>query len=114
MTFSPCFCDSESSSSSFCYQIVVGETENRQLLYFFISTGESAPAGTAALLPVGSAPELSHKTTESQLSCRACGTYLRGLNAPSSNLPIRHVPTPHRYASDRPLDHRAWQLPRHD
>jgi hypothetical protein len=29
-------------------------------------------------------------------------------------LPIRYVPTPRRYASDRPLDHRAWQLPRHD
>src|SRR5208337_3531833 len=28
-------CDSESRSSSFCYQIVVRETENRQLLHFF-------------------------------------------------------------------------------
>src|SRR5229473_2373444 len=28
-------CDSESHSSSFCYQIVVRETENRQLLHFF-------------------------------------------------------------------------------
>src|SRR5271165_5222613 len=27
-------CDSESRSSSFCYQIVVRETENRQLLHF--------------------------------------------------------------------------------
>src|SRR5262249_29395605 len=30
-------CDSESRSSSFSYQIVVRETENRQLLHFFIS-----------------------------------------------------------------------------
>src|SRR6266446_1573391 len=102
------------SALRYRHQIVVRETENRQLLYFFISTGESAPAGIAALVPVGSAPELSHKRTEPQLSCRACGTYLHGLNAPGSNLPIRHVPTPRRYASDRPLDHRAWQLPRHD
>src|SRR4029077_266038 len=29
------FCDSASRSSSFCYQIVVRETENRQLLHFF-------------------------------------------------------------------------------
>src|SRR5712691_6851594 len=45
---------------------------------FFISTAESALAGIAALVPVGSAPELSHKRTEPQLSCRACGTYLHG------------------------------------
>src|SRR5262249_34177314 len=93
---------------------VVREAENRQLLHFFISTAESALAGIAALVPVGSAPELSHKRTEPQLSCRACGTYLHGLNAPGNNLPIRHVPTPRRYASDRPLDHRALQLPRPD
>src|SRR5438876_7797163 len=48
----------------------------------FILTAESALAGIAALVPVGSAPELSHKRTEPQLSCRACGTYLHGLNAP--------------------------------
>src|SRR5260370_29158203 len=81
---------------------------------FFIPTAESALAGIAALVAVGSAPELSHKRTEPQLSCRASGTYLHGLNAPGNNLPIRHVPTPRRYASDRPLDHRALQLPRHD
>src|SRR6476646_10297308 len=27
-------CDSENRSSSFCYQVVVRETQNRQLLYF--------------------------------------------------------------------------------
>src|SRR6266513_2329826 len=80
----------------------------------FISTAESALAGIAALVPVGSATELSHKRTEPQLSCQACGTYLHGLNAPGNNLPIRHVPTPRRYASDRLLDHRTLQLPRHD
>jgi RNA polymerase sigma-70 factor (ECF subfamily) len=32
-----------------------------RLLRFFISTAESAPAGIAAPVPVGSAPELSHK-----------------------------------------------------
>src|SRR2546427_7522467 len=80
----------------------------------FISTAESAPAGIAALVPVGSAPELSHKRTEPQLSCRACGTYLHGLNAPGNNLPIRHVPAPHRSASDQPLDHRTLLWPRHD
>ena len=62
----------------------------------FISTAESALAGIAALVPVGSAPELSHKRTGPQLSCQACGTYLHGLNAPGNNLPIRHVPTPRR------------------
>src|SRR5580704_12503842 len=107
-------CDLESRSSSFCYQIVVRETENRQLLHFFILTAESALAGIAGLVPVGSAPELYHKRTEPQLSCRACSTYLHGLNTPGNNLPIRHVPTPRRYASDRPLDHRTLQLPRHD
>src|SRR5258708_39972484 len=81
---------------------------------FLTSTAESAPAGIAALVPVGSTPGLSHKRTEPHLSCRACGTDPHGLNAPGNNLPIRHVPAPRRYASDRPLDHRAWQLPRHD
>src|SRR5258708_3636291 len=81
---------------------------------FFISTAESALAGIAALVPVGSAPELSHKRTEPQRSCRACGTYLRGLNAPNSNSPIRLVPTPRRSASDQPLDHRTLLWPRHD
>src|SRR5436309_3132829 len=80
----------------------------------FITTAESALAGIAALVPVGSAPELSHKRTEPRLSCRACGTYLHGLNAPGNNLPIRPVPTPRRCAPDRPLDHRTLQLPRHD
>src|SRR6266852_1463498 len=96
------------------HHIVVRETENRQLIHFFISTAESALGGTAVLVPVGSGPELSHKRTEPQLSCRACGTYLRGRNAPGNNLPNRPVPTPRRSAPDRPLDHRAWQLPRHD
>src|ERR1700738_4466606 len=73
-----------------------------------------ALAGIAALVPVGAGPELSHKRTVPQLSCRACGTYLHGLNAPGNNWPIRHVPTPRRYAPDRPLDHRTLQLPRHD
>src|SRR5277367_3663164 len=84
------------------------------LFQFFISTAESVPAGIAAPVPVGSGPELSHKRTEPRLSCRACGTYLHGLNAQGNNLPVRPVPTPRRYASDRPLDHRALQLPRHD
>src|SRR6266404_8082980 len=80
----------------------------------YASTAESAPAGIAAPVPVGSAPELSHKRTEPQRSCPACGTYLHGLNALSNNLPIRPVPTPCRSASDRPLDLRTPQLPRHD
>ncbi len=79
-----------------------------------ISTAESALAGIAALIPVGSAPAPFHTKHEPQPSCRACGTYLDRRNAPGSNWPIRHVPTPRRYASDRPLDHRAWQWPRHD
>src|SRR6266436_806162 len=102
------------SALRYRHQIVVRETENRQLLHFFISTAESALAGIAALVPVGSGPELSHKRTEPQLSCQACGTYPRGRNAPGNNLPIRHVPTPRRYAPDRPLDHRTLQWPRHD
>jgi hypothetical protein len=61
-----------------------------------VDTAESALSGIAALVPVGSAPELSHKRTEPQLSCRACVTYLQGLNAPGSNLPFRHVPAARR------------------
>src|SRR5579863_2337144 len=73
-----------------------------------ISTAEFALAGIAALVLVGSAPAPSHKTPGPQLSCPACGTYLRGRNAPGNNWPVRHLPTPRRYAPDRPLDHRAW------
>src|SRR5580692_9822157 len=80
----------------------------------FMSTAESALAGIAALVPVGSGPAPSHTTPEPQLSCRACGTYLHGRNAPGSNSSIRHVPTPRRYALDRPLDLRTLQLPQHD
>jgi len=60
---------------------------------FFISTAGSAPAGIDALVPVGSGPELSHTRTEPPLSCRACGTYLRGLNAPDNNPPRPISPT---------------------
>src|SRR5580704_14305479 len=80
----------------------------------FISAAESAPAEIAARVPVGSAPELSHKRTEPQPSCRACGTNPRGLNAPGSNLPVRHVPGSRRSAPDQPLDRRTLQWPRHD
>jgi|SRR5580704_7666098 hypothetical protein len=48
---------------------------------------------------LSSAPELSHKRTGPQLSCRACGTYLHALNAAGNNLPVRHVPTPRRWVS---------------
>src|ERR1700745_526113 len=57
----------------------------------FISAAESAPAGIAAPVPVGSAPELSHKRTGPERSGQACGTSPRGLNAPGSNSPIRHL-----------------------
>ena len=87
---------------------------HRLLTSLFISTAESALAGIAAPVPVGSAPVLSRKTPEPQLFCRACGTYPRGLNAPGNAWPIRHVPTTRRYASDRLLDHRTLQLPPHD
>src|SRR5260221_407660 len=60
---------------------------------FLISTAESALAGIVAQVPVGSAPELAHKTTGPPRSCRACGTYPRGRNAPNNSSPIRHVPT---------------------
>jgi hypothetical protein len=39
---------------------------------FFISAAGSALAGIAALVPVESAPELSHMRTEPQMSCRTC------------------------------------------
>src|SRR5215510_1010401 len=91
-----------------------GDRKSTATPIFFTSTAESSLAGIAALVPVGSGPELSHTMTEPQLSCRACGTYLHGLNAPGNNLPIRHVPTTRRSASDRLLDHHTWQLPRHD
>src|SRR6267143_5308012 len=87
---------------------------HRLLTSILISTAKSALAGIAALVPVGSGPELSHKRTEPQLSGPACGTYLHGLNAPGNNLPIRHVPAPRRSASDQPLDHRTLLWPRHD
>jgi hypothetical protein len=38
--------------------------------------------GIAALVPVGSAPEVSHKRTEPQRCGQAGGTYLHGLNGP--------------------------------
>jgi hypothetical protein len=78
-----------------------------------ISTAESALAGIAAPVPVGSEPELSRKRTEPQRGCPACGTYLHGLNAPRNNLPIRRSNTVSicvRPASDL----RTPQLPRHD
>src|SRR5579864_7423214 len=58
---------------------------------FLISTAESALAGIAALVPVGSAPEPSQKTPEPQLSCRACGTYLHGRRI---HYPLREFPEP--------------------
>src|SRR6185369_14997145 len=98
MTFSPCFLWfvlmarfplTQEPRSSFFRPIVVGKTENRQVAKKFISAAESAPAGIAAPVPVGSVPELSHKKIEPQPSCRACGTYLHGRNAQGNNLPIR-------------------------
>src|SRR5947208_14219978 len=100
--------------SSFFRPIVAGETENRQVSKLFISAAGSALAGIAALVPVGSGPELSHKRTGPPLSGPACGTYPRGRNGPGNNLLNRHGPTPPRYAPDRPLDHRSLTLPRHD
>src|SRR5262249_61114475 len=97
-------------SVAYCRSLDRKSTASR----LFISAAESVPAEPAAPGLVGSAPELSHKRTEPQRSCRACGTTLHELNAPGNNLPIRHVPTTRRYASDRMLDHRARQLPRRD
>src|SRR5690349_18705022 len=100
---SPCFLwfvsddsfpvNSQNRSSSFFCPIVVRETENRQPLQFFISAAKSALTKIAALVPVGSVPELSRKRTEPQRSSRACGTYRHALNAPGSNSPIRDAPT---------------------
>src|SRR6266851_6871647 len=95
--------------------MAVGCMENSTVEPVFISIPRAAWRGNDAPVPVGSAPKLSHRRTEPQPSCRACGTYLHGLNAPGNNLPIRHVPTPRRSASDRPLDHRAltsalWEI----
>src|SRR5437667_10211148 len=56
------FLFTQERSSSFSCPVVVEETENRQLFQFFISAAESALAGIAARVPVGSGPELSHKT----------------------------------------------------
>src|SRR6476661_354313 len=108
------FLFTRSRCSSFFCPIVVWGGRKSTVIPIFISTAESALAGIAALVPVGSAPELFHKRIEPQLSCRACGTYRHGLNAPGNNLPIRHVQTPRRSAPDQPLDHRALQLLRHD
>jgi hypothetical protein len=60
---------------------------------FFISAGGCALAGIAARVPVGLGPELSRRRSEPPRSCRACGTYLHGRNAPGNNSPIRLVPT---------------------
>ncbi len=54
---------------------------------FFISAAESEPAGIAAPVPAGSAPELSHKRTEPKRSCPACGTYPCGLHLPGPSVP---------------------------
>src|SRR5271165_782680 len=45
---------------------------------------------------------------DSSFSC----TYPHGRNAPGSNLPVRHLPAPRRYASDRPLGHSALKSTR--
>src|SRR6266702_1484372 len=79
------------------------------LLIFLIAAAESAPPGNAAPAPVGSAPAPFHKQPGPRRSCPACGTNLHEPNAPGSNLPICQLPRPRRYASDRPLDHPAWQ-----
>jgi len=82
-----------------CLHYIVERTDrNSTSRDVFISTAESAPAGIAALVPVGSAPELSHKRTAPRRSFRACGIYRHALNAPGNNLPVRHVPAPRRYA----------------
>src|SRR3989454_12805182 len=123
MTFSPCFLWFVPDDS---FPVHSGTVAHRSLSYSrwgdgkstaipnFISAAESAPAGSAAPVPVGSAPAPSHKTPGPRLSCPTCGTYLHGLNAPGNNLPIRHVPAPRRSASDQPLDHRTLLWPRHD
>src|SRR5438046_10644933 len=80
------------------------ETFRTDLPIAVTSIPRAAWRENGALVPVGSAPELSHKRIEPHLSCRACGTYPRGLNAPGTNLPIRHVPTTSRYAPDPTLD----------
>ena len=88
------FLFTRSRRASFCCPIVVLETENRQPLHVFISAAESALAGIAALVPVGSAPAPSHKKPEPQRSCPACGTYRHGLNAlgrPQGGLSDRRV-----------------------
>jgi hypothetical protein len=54
---------------------------------FFVSAGESAPAGIAVLVPVGSGPELSHKWTGPQRSCQACGTYRHELICDTESAP---------------------------
>ena len=73
---------------------VAAYRKNRQRGQLFLFQFPNPPAGIAAPVPVGSAPELSHTRTEPQPSCPACGTNPRGRNAPGSNLPVRHVPTP--------------------
>jgi hypothetical protein len=66
-------------------------TESSSDESFFISAAESALAGIAALVPVGSAPAPSHKTPEPQRSCRACGTYLHGrIHYPLREFPLNH------------------------
>src|SRR5712691_5028879 len=61
-----------------------------RLRTFFISAAESALAGIAALVPVGSAPAPSHTKREPQLSCRACGTYLHGRIHYPLEFPLNH------------------------
>src|SRR5262245_53082418 len=124
MTFSPCFFVPDDSFPAHSGVVAhhslsysrCGEEKSTAAPTFlaFISAVESVPAEIAAPVPVGSAPELSHKRNEPQRSFQACGTTLRELNAPGSNSPIRRVPTPRRYVSDQPLDHRTWQWLRRD
>src|SRR5205085_8708220 len=100
--------------SRYSRMAVRNSTDRSKKIIFFTSVAESALAGIAALVPVGSTLGLFHKKPGTQLSCQACGTTLHGPNAPSSNLPIHPFPTPRQSAPDPPLGLRIPQWPRHD
>jgi len=76
---------------------------------FLISATKSAPAGIAAPVPVGSAPELSHKRTRPQRSCPDGGTYPCGLNVPGSALRLSKDQS-HSHESPRKTPHDQGRL----
>src|SRR6202034_399594 len=73
--------------------IVVTHRKNRHpRRIIFVSILQAAWRENGALAPAAPGRAPSHKKPGPQLSYRACGTYLHGVNATGNNSPFRHDP----------------------